>query len=1209
MKTTTQALFLAFCCFVAIAAVFYLRTGAGSGQGTGAAALQHGTLTEHPDGRDRDSAGFYEDAEDVFNEFRDWLATDGDIERGAELAQARSVIMRDMIRRDPAKALEEAVGFGDYERLPDAVKMYVEEPFSIMASVSVFPVCHGEEATTASDSQVIEISDGSKKETLSGYVYGKKQGLLSRERVPVQGIRLGGIAALREGVFQQVLSEDADAVARQYPPGQSDLSRSVVTGSPVGERAVMAVSGGLRFIFADVAEMEELDAKLAALDSMPGPNAGSGLFHLMLLAGNSGGGSTELRQVFAEASEQASAWTESPKNVFIIRVDFSDHTNGAFPLPSAAAIEQVFDVAVSDQIQAMSYQKTSIQATVSASVTRMPSPTTAYTPSINGNSNNSLLHNDAKAAYLAANAGWSESDYDIIGVYFDGIGMLNGGINYSGLASVGGTRLWLQGSYSTNIVTHELGHNYGLGHSSFWSRPVASSNPVDPAGSNDEYGDLFDIMGSGEVPHGHFNLQGKALLNWIPASDWSDATAAGGGVFRVRRIDDPLASGLRGVRVMKGADEFYWIGHRRAYMNENLEYGAYVQWERPGYNRAWFLDMTPGSQSGSTDRNDGGLPLGMTYSDAAAGIHVTPVARGGTDPDEWVDVRVNVGAFAGNHAPTAVLSVPGSVSARTTVMLAVNASDADGDSLAYSWSIDGTRVADNNPTLAYSWTVGGSSTVTVDVSDMKGGVATVSQQIAISDSLETWATRATGRVVDWQAVAHNGTRVVVVGEHAQGSPYNGAWGWSSDGLIWTHGAFGSNEHLYALCHSDGRFIGAGMKYDYAAPAGWRGFINTSTDGAAWTQRYFSGYALGTLAAGNGVVLAGGNDGFLLRSTDGGLSWTLVSPSPVPPGKKIAGLAFGDGSFVLTAHHYNESDGYNGGHLVLTSTDGLTWVDRTAGTSLDSWKDLRKVAYLNGSFYASGWYSKLMRSSDGGVSFSAVTTESFELPALAYGGGVLLGGGKNLAVGTPSAIISSNGIAWSPLVVGADSGVNAAVYYQDSFILVGDADFIRQSGAVGNAASGYVGWRAVHFPDRGQDSQPNGDSDGDSLRTLVEYGVGTSPLSALGADGTSALPKSSVTEVEPLLAGRLALVFSLPDPAPGDIEYTIEISEDDFVSWTPLARKTGAGAWQWLAGGTPRIVSTTSAGIQSVKVGDTELLGDIQRRFLRLRVEIATTPAP
>ncbi len=117
-----------------------------------------------------------------------------------------------------------------------------------------------------------------------------------------------------------------------------------------------------------------------------------------------------------------------------------------------------------------------------------------------------------------------------------------------------------------------------------------------------------------------------------------------------------------------------------------------------------MLDMTPYSQddpSGAswtddnTDKLDGALVVGRTYDDAAAGIHITPIATGNNGAnEEFIDVVVNLGRFAANSPP--VISIfsasANQAEAGQTVSFSVTASDANGDALAYAWNFDDGQV-------------------------------------------------------------------------------------------------------------------------------------------------------------------------------------------------------------------------------------------------------------------------------------------------------------------------------------------------------------------------------------------------------------------------------------------------------------------------------------------------------------------------------------
>ena len=208
----------------------------------------------------------------------------------------------------------------------------------------------------------------------------------------------------------------------------------------------------------------------------------------------------------------------------------------------------------------MSYAKTTVTAAVSAEIVRLPSNSTAYKTDSN------LLYTDAVSAYEALHGAGSTSGYNIVGVQFPSIGASSNGVVYAGLASVGGSRHWLQGNPSESTVVHEFGHNYGLGHANFWA---TSDGSVAGAGSNVEYGDGFDVMGGGSSPEAHFHPQGKALLNWLTTSQWVDASVSGSGTYRLHRFDHASTTGAtRGLRVIKDPSGtassvgYYWVGYR-----------------------------------------------------------------------------------------------------------------------------------------------------------------------------------------------------------------------------------------------------------------------------------------------------------------------------------------------------------------------------------------------------------------------------------------------------------------------------------------------------------------------------------------------------------------------------------------------------------------------------------------------------------------------
>lgn len=128
---------------------------------------------------------------------------------------------------------------------------------------------------------------------------------------------------------------------------------------------------------------------------------------------------------------------------------------------------------------------------------------------------------------------------------------------------------------------------------------------------------------------------------------------------------------------------------------------------------------------------------------------------------------------------------------------------------------------------------------------------------------------------------------------------------------------------------------------------------------------------------------------------------------------------------------------------------------------------------------------------------------------------------------------------------------------------------------------------------------NADYDNDGIQNLVEYALGTDPTVGSAANGPSAAPSALIGDADSLLTDRLALSFSLQNPNPTDITYTVQAT-DDLGNWTSVASKTGSGPWTWLGGGTSRIV-TSGTGPVSVKIGDVVPSSGNPKRMMRLKV--------
>jgi hypothetical protein len=142
-------------------------------------------------------------------------------------------------------------------------------------------------------------------------------------------------------------------------------------------------------------------------------------------------------------------------------------------------------------------------------------------------------------------------------------------------------------------------------------------------------------------PYVDFNPWVKWHFGWIDDAQVAIVTAPGTYQFRIFRFDSAAATGLLAIKIPRGDGSNYWIGIRRNWVTKPLEMtGAYIIW---GYevlyqnkNSSALIDCnTPGSNI-----SDSALQVGQTLNDAPHGITITPLAIGGNDPNQYMDVQV-----------------------------------------------------------------------------------------------------------------------------------------------------------------------------------------------------------------------------------------------------------------------------------------------------------------------------------------------------------------------------------------------------------------------------------------------------------------------------------------------------------------------------------------------------------------------------------------
>jgi hypothetical protein len=648
--------------------------------------------------------------------FADWterfLAGDptASVPQGEALAWQRRAMLRELISTNPAQALAEAAPFRWRQALPARITRHFEQRVDGRGDLLV---AVGTDFERRKSSMYREAEIGG--EWFQVFVQGRRETQVSQSAIPLHGIAIDERLALLNDPLRPLEPAETAALAQQR--GQSVPETCAVCATPASAlpEAVSAEGGGetLRFCCAGHAAL-------------------ANAHWIMLEDGGSGVGPR-----FISAAD--SRWTHGPKAVLYMRLNFPDDLTEPISETGAYAVMD----AVNDFYEENSYHATALTTTVTPLVT-VPQSKAWYATSGPG-----ALLRDAREA--ARRAGFDTRNYDLDIACHTSVP----GFDWGGLGAVHGKGTWLQ-SAGVGVTAHELGHNYGLGHANWWNT-ITNGSVIGP-GENVEYGNIFDTMGSGGS---HFNALFKSLLGWLPDPVIHEAGQSG--VYRCFAFDAPVRVPMRSyaARVPRDALRDYWLELRERFPgNPWITHGVLLNHSPSpaGGGGSKLLDTTPGTPTTSSSREDAALVIGRTFSDAAANVHFTPLARGQAGTSVWMEVEINLGTPASNGPPTFRLEIEQTNSAPGSyVHFRAVATDPEGDALAYAWSFDDFTFSTNNlPWTFQRWSAPGEYLVRCVVSDRRGGVASANAVVNVGNAP---ALQVSGRVVDLDGLPLEGVRV------------------------------------------------------------------------------------------------------------------------------------------------------------------------------------------------------------------------------------------------------------------------------------------------------------------------------------------------------------------------------------------------------------------------------------------------------------------
>jgi len=622
--------------------------------------------------------------------------------------------MVELIENDPEKAIALAVPYRWRQEVPANVSRHFEQWVDGRGTLDVFVATDFERGRSRTYREA-RING----QNYQAFVYGRRLRQTSQAQIPLHGITLDGKLALHADPLRILEPDEAEALEKER--GQPVDKICGVSGQSAESRnqPVAADIGGEVKHFCGVDHAQLVNERLLLGESGSGDGASAAL-----------------------ATAANDAWTHGPKTVLYMRVNFPDDLTE--PISEAQAYD-VMD-ASNDFYTEGSYDLTSLSTTVTPLLT-LPNTKWWYSTAGPG-----ALMSHARDA--ARRAGYETANYDLDIVTFTSVPEYD----FGGLAAVHAKSVWLQ-SAGVGVTCHELGHNYGLLHANLWDTTTNFS--VIGPGTNLEYGNIFDTMGSASAGNNQFNAMHKNILNWLP--DTTVHAVTSNGVYRIFAFDEPMRVNGRfyAAKVKKDFQREYWIEFRRKFTsNPWLQNGVLLDW--PPWSESsggtHLLDTTPGTPTGSQSRQDAAVVIGRTFSDDLSGVYITPLGRGSAGSNLWMDVQVSIGASPANNAPVLKVETdPKTAAPGSLIHFHATTSDADGDALAYAWSFDDLTFSTNNlPWTVKSWAAPGNHVARCVVSDMKGGVTSANVIVTVGASQ---GFRITGRVADTNGVPLEGVRV------------------------------------------------------------------------------------------------------------------------------------------------------------------------------------------------------------------------------------------------------------------------------------------------------------------------------------------------------------------------------------------------------------------------------------------------------------------
>ena len=555
----------------------------------------------------------------LFQEFNHWAvkyAKATPVEQQQMLAQGQVMVkqrheqMATLIEKSPQVALDESDALSPLAReaLPAELQAQLEQPVNARGDLDVIAAYGGNEVPYRRAATL----DG---QQYTVYPAGEHESYLSESNRSLLGIKLSvdstkttadgetfsrvdRIIALRKDRVR-ILSTEAVAVARKKLKKGAEPTCEVSTKSVVVTETPAAIETG-----GDTKWLCSPSHATSWLTTAPGvaaagnPNAGAGGFWPL-----------------------AANYATGYKQYLCVPFLCQDQTTSSFTDLNATVDKML------SQISWWSYQRITWGYSVAPLPLKLPRTVAQY------KSGQYDAWVDARAIVAAT---YDLNQYQFYACCIEGV--------YDSSYAITGKKESMIGYNYMGYFQHELGHNLGLPHLN--SFRATTADPIG-AGAHSEYGGTYDVMAESQ---GSFNTMSRFYLRWLNASEIHDLQFRTEGTYTIYDPDVqvPVEGRKYCISIPRSDGSFYFVEFRpnpRKYEDEGPVAPPTLNGLRILRTKnSEQLDMKPLSSEyrDSYQRPyNGTLLVNEEFYDAAEGIRVRAIAKGGIGADQYFQVNVS----------------------------------------------------------------------------------------------------------------------------------------------------------------------------------------------------------------------------------------------------------------------------------------------------------------------------------------------------------------------------------------------------------------------------------------------------------------------------------------------------------------------------------------------------------------------------------------